>query len=178
MLSALAHGLAIVFFASLVIAASRWIYLRSRVLGVIVGLAVTLRIVSGLALFAISYYRVPIAESLQFPGGFWQPTLDAVGYFQLAAEAVTRGALYPLDHSVPSPVYVNTLASWMTLVGVSPVSGMFLNLCLYVAVAAAIVWAFSPVNDWRRDLPAIVGVSAYCDSGRCFTVWPRVVSTR
>ena len=161
MASTLGHVLAVAVFTSIVIVANQRIFSRSRVLGTIVAFTVLARLILGVALFGISYYQLPVAESLQLGGGFWQPALDSRTYFHHAAEAVTRQSLYPLDYAVPSPIYINVLACWMFLVGVSPLAGMFLNLCLYVTIVASVVWAFSPVNEWRRDLPAIVGVAAY-----------------
>ena len=144
-----------------IIAAYRWIRSRSAVVAAIVAATILGRLAFGLALFWVSYLNLPIARSLQVSGGFWQVALDATGYYQMAARAVDAGRLFPLDHSVPAPFFIDTLAVWMMAVGVSPAAGMFLNLLLYVTLAVMVVWSFAPVNDIRRDLPCIVGVAAY-----------------
>ena len=144
-----------------IIAAYRWIRARSAVVAAIVAATILGRLAFGLALFWVSYLNLPIARSLQVSGGFWQVALDATGYYQMAARAVDAGRLFPLDHSVPAPFFIDTLAVWMMAVGVSPAAGMFLNLLLYITLAVMVVWSFAPVNDIRRDLPCIVGVAAY-----------------
>src|SRR5207253_2604065 len=93
-------------------------------------------------------------------GGFWQLAADAQGYYQLAVRAIESGTL-AVDPSGPSPFFVRALAVWMSAVGISPAAGMFLNLVLYVALMYCVIRFFEPVNDWRRDLPCIVGVAAY-----------------
>lgn len=144
-----------------VLSGYRWIRRRSEALALVVAVAVLARAAAGLALFWVSYLGLPIARGLQVGNGFWQPALDATGYFQLASAAVAAGTLVPLDHSVPAPLYVDALALWMSAVGVSPAAGMFLNLCLYVMLAVLVVWCFEPLNDWRADLPCIIGLTAY-----------------
>lgn len=160
-LAQIAHLLAAAVAAGCILAGYRWIRSQSSALGMIVALAVLTRVACGLALFWISYLQLPIARGLQVPGGFWQVALDATGYYQFAAAAATRAALYPIDYVVPSPIFVNTLAVWMMAFGISPATGMFLNLCLYVGCALMLVWAFEPVNNARRDLPCIVALVAY-----------------
>jgi hypothetical protein len=157
----IAHAMVALACGWLVLAGCRWIRSRSAVLGTIVGVAIVTRLAIGLALFWISYLELPIFRSLQLGGGFWQIALDATGYYQMAARAADAGRLFPLDHAVPSPFFVDVLAAWMIAVGVSPAAGMFLNLCLYVLFALIMTWCFAPVNDWRQDLPCIVGVTAY-----------------
>jgi hypothetical protein len=157
----LIHLLATIAFGWLIVVACRWIRHRSAVVGAIVGATIIVRAAMGLALFWISYLEIPIFASLQMGGGFWLIAPDATGYYELAAGAADTGRLPSLNHAIPAPFFVDVLALWMRVVGVVPVAGMFLNLCLYVAFAAMVVWCFSPVNDWRRDLPCIVGVAAY-----------------
>jgi hypothetical protein len=155
------HACALLACIWVVLYGYHWIRARSVVLGGIVAIALAGRIAVGLALFAISYYHLPVARDLQVDGGFWEFAIDATGYFLAAAAAVESGQLLPLDHTVPSPFYVDLLALWMMLVGISPAAGLFLNLLLYLAIITLLVACFAPVNDWRRDLPCIVSVSAY-----------------
>ena len=155
----LGHAIAALSLGWLVLAAYRYVARRSKVMGAVVAIAIVLRAGLGVALFWISYLHLPIAQSLQVGGGFWQPALDATGYYQLAARAADAGTLF--NGSSASPFYVDTLALWMTMVGISPAAGMFLNLCLYAVLVVVIVWLFAPAGDWHRDLPCIVGVGAY-----------------
>jgi hypothetical protein len=155
------HVIASLVAGGLVLVAYRWIRRRSAVLGAIVATAILVRAALGLILFWSSYLTLPLLDSLQTAGGFWQIALDAEGYYQYATAAAEIGRFYPFNYGVPAPFYVNTLALWMMAVGVSPASAVFLNLCLYVVFVVLIVRAFAPANDWRRDLPCIVGVTAY-----------------
>jgi hypothetical protein len=159
--SRLGQGLAALAFAWAVFAGYRWIRRRSEVLGTVVAIAVITRLTTAVAMFWVSYLSLPLVESLQDFGGFWRIALDATGYYELAGAAVESGLFYSLDDPVPSPVYLNMLVVWMTAVGVSPASAAFLNLCLYMTLIVLMVRQFDPVNDWRRDLPCIVGVVAY-----------------
>jgi hypothetical protein len=139
----------------------RWIAVRSSVLGRIVGATIVLRLTLGVALFWISFLRLPFALSLQIPAGlgFWQGALDARGYYLTASDGAYNGWLYPLASEVPAPLFVNVLALWLMAVGESPAAGLFLNACLYVLVSVVAVRVFAPTNDWRRDLPCITFVA-------------------
>lgn len=161
LLSQSGHLIAALACGWLVLRGYQWSRRRSAVVGAIVAVAIIGRVSAGLALFWISFLRLPVAESLQMGNGFWLIAPDATGYYQMAVRVLDLGPPFPLDPAVPAPFFVKTLAAWMFVVGVSPASGMFLNLCLYVALVVTVVWCFSPVNDWRRDFPCIVGVAAY-----------------
>lgn len=155
------HVTAAILIALLVVMAYRAISRRSRVIATIVAAAIVIRAVLGMALFWISYLELPFARGQQAGNGFWTLAIDATTYFGHAASAAQSGALLPLDHLVPSPLFIDVLAMWMMLVGTSVASAIFLNLCLYVGLAFALVRTFAPRNDWRHDLPCIVGVSSY-----------------
>lgn len=161
------HLIALFVFGWLVVAGYRWIHRRSQILGFIVALGILGRLVVGLALFWISYLELPIAESLQAGGGFWQVAVDATRYYSDAISAIQTGVFSANYESFPSPLFVKVLAFWLLLVGISPASGLFLNVCVYSAVVFLIVKMYRPVNDWRRDLPCIVGVGAY-------SFWPAI----
>lgn len=159
MVLSIARVAAMLALGWLVLVGYRYVLARSTVIGRVLGVAIVVRTVLGVALFAISYLHLPIAESLQLGDGFWQPALDATGYYGRAATAADAGTLF--EGPSASPFYVDTLAVWMNVVGTSPAAGMFLNLCLYVAFMVSLVWFFRAVNDWRQDLPCIVVVTAY-----------------
>lgn len=157
----LPHLAATMGVAWFVLASYRYIRRRSSVLGAVVALAILTRAALGLGLFWTSYLGLPVAQSLQAGGGFWQFAPDGGGYYQMAESAARAWTLFPLDNSVPSPIYVNVLACWMMVCGISPAAGMLLNLFLYTALVLAIVRTSKPVNDWRADLPCLVTVAAY-----------------
>lgn len=159
--SQLGHTAAALCFGYPVFASYRWIRRQSALLGAVVAAAILVRLALGVSLFSISYFELPIAQSLQVKGGFWLPALDATGYFQMAAKVADTWTMAPVDGSVPSPFFVNALGVWMFAVGISPAAGVFFNLCLYVLLAVVVVRLFAPVNDWRRDLPCIVAIVAY-----------------
>ena len=150
---------AMLAFGWLLLVGHRYVRARSTVLGLVLGVGIVVRAALGVALFAVSYLHLPIAESLQLGDGFWQPALDAAGYYERAASAADAGTLF--EGPSAAPFYVDTLALWMNVVGVSPAAAIFLNLCLYVALMVSLVWFFRPVNEWRHDLPCIVAVIAY-----------------
>lgn len=155
------HVMAALAFGWLVLASYRYVQRRSTVVGAIFAIIILARVAMGLALFWISYLELPIAESLQLGGGFWHLFLDATGHYQSAAGAADGYELFGLEHAVPAPFFVNVLAVWMMAVGISPAASVFLNLCLYALLVVLIVKFFAPVNDWRLDLPCIIGVGAY-----------------
>ena len=143
-----------------VFAGYRQVRQRSEALGNILALGILARVALGLALFTISYGNLPIVRSLHTGDGFWELAVDARHYYNAAATALWTHSFAP-DPLAPSPFYVWVLTLWMLIVGVTPSIGMFLNLCLYVALAVLVTRAWSPVNDWRRDAPCIVLLAAY-----------------
>ena len=153
------HLLAAAVIGLTLVLAIRWIGTQSPVLRVIVVGGLVARAVLGLSLFWISYLRLPVLESLQFGNGFWTLMIDATGYYQVAADAVSQG-LSSIDPGSASPFYTRTLTVWMSIVGVAPPAGMYLNLCLYVWICALLVRLCRPLGDWRADLPLVLAVLA------------------
>ena len=74
------------------------------------------------------------------------------------ADQGVDGLLSPI--TVGSPAFVRILTLWLSVVGISPVSGLLMNLCLYVAACALFVWLYDPSDDWRQDLPLVFGLCA------------------
>jgi hypothetical protein len=148
------HIIAALICGLYIFAVYRAVFRRSKAIGTVLALGILTRVLIGLSLFWISYLQLPIAKSLQGSPGFWALAGDAERYYDLALG--TR-----IETPVPSPAFVNSLVLWMRIVGVSPMSAMFLNLCLYVTLVLAMVLVFKPKNIWRRDLPCLVGVAAY-----------------
>jgi hypothetical protein len=127
---------------------------RSSVLGAIVAAGLLVRTVLGVALFAISFYGLPIFRSMQLGGGFWTLALDARTYFHLATAATAAG-LSSVQAGSPSPGYVRALTVWLDLFGVSPASGILLNFGCYVLVALIILRASSSVTMATIALSAV-----------------------
>jgi hypothetical protein len=114
-------------------------------LATILALGILIRTLLGAALFLISYYQLPVFRSMQLGGGFWTLALDARSYFHMAASAVASG-LSSIPAGSPSPGYVRALTVWLELFGVSPASGILLNLGCYVIVALIVVEASASVT--------------------------------
>jgi hypothetical protein len=152
---AIACGIGVLLFRTY-----RWIYAQSKVLGVVVGAGIILRAVIGLSLFWISFLNMPVLRTLHLGDGFWALMGDARGYYRYAVTAVEVG-MYTVGPGFSSPLFTKTLAVWMHLVGISPAAGLMLNVSLYTALAALITWIFKPRNEWRADLPCIVGVGGF-----------------
>lgn len=148
-------------FAWLVFLGYRWIRSRSVVLGHIVAVGILARATVGLILFVIAYLHLPVAESLQMGNGFWTIFFDATQYYGFAQRVMETGLFETNYHGFPSPAFVKVLAIWMWMVGASPASGLFLNVCVYVLFSILLVKVFEPVNEWRRDLPCVVAVGLY-----------------
>jgi hypothetical protein len=144
----------------LLVLAYRWIRARSSLIGSIMAAGLLVRSLLGLALFWVSYLHLPVLRSLQVGNGFWALTPDAKGYYDYAAAGADAG-VWGMNPGDASPFFVETLAAWMRLVGVSPAAGLFLNLSAYTALCVLVVRVFEPRNDWRADLPCAVGVATF-----------------
>ena len=132
----------------------------SSVAGTMLAAGILVRVLIGLGLFWTSYLDVQQFDSLHSGDGFWVLMVDARGYYNSAATAVERG-FDTISPGSASPFYVKTLAVWMHIVGISPAVGLYLNLCLYVGLVTVLIRAYKPVNEWRRDLPLLVGIGAF-----------------
>lgn len=141
------------------LAAYRWFHRRSVLLAWIVALGILARAIAGLALFWVSYLRLPFLTSLQMGDGFWTLMMDARSYYFWAREAIDDG-LPVIVPSAPSPFFTKTLAVWMRIVGVSGAAGLLLNILLYTVTCVLLARAYRPVGRWRDDLPLLVSVGA------------------
>jgi hypothetical protein len=121
-----------------------WSWRRARPgvdVAVIVGIALAVRGILGAALFWVSYLELPIARSLQLGNGFWFIAWDGLDYFRYADAAVAEGlpGILGLDTSLPSPMYIRTLAFVMYIVGRVPSAALLMNLLAFLGLCAAIV---------------------------------------
>ncbi len=152
-LSALGIGLCLLWMF-------RWMRARSARGAQIFAAGLLLRAGLGVALFWISWLDLAFLRDLHMGNGFWILASDAPRYMGAASRAALEGfaAIKPGE---ASPAYVATVALWMRLVGVSPFSGMYLNLVVYSALCTSLVALWRPKNDWRADLPLLVLLGAF-----------------
>src|SRR3954454_24634603 len=80
--------------------------------GWIVGAGFILRAFAAQMLFWVSYLRLPVARQLQDGDGFWKWAVDSEVYFQYSQALLVKGwhAVVLVDRSLPSPVFLQTLA--------------------------------------------------------------------
>ena len=105
-----------------------------------VQVGVLLRLWGGLALFVISYLKLPVLRSLYLGDGFWQDLApDARSYFWGATIAAEEG-FHTVAAWSPSPAFVKVLALWMRMVGTSPASAVLLNACAATSELLACLW--------------------------------------
>jgi hypothetical protein len=106
-------------------------------------------------LFLVSYFDLPLLESLHSGDGFWDLAPDARLYYRIALPGVEHG-FWTIPARAPSPAFIATLSAWMWLVGVSPASGALLNLACYVLTCFLLVRILA-----RDRTAALVGVAAF-----------------
>jgi hypothetical protein len=135
---------------------------RSISLAGIFAAGILARTATGLLLYCVSYFELPFARSLQLGDGFWTLAEDGKTYYWFAATAASTVGPFDADYSaVLSPFYTMVLAVWLSVVGSSPMAGLFLNLCLYALIAFVMVRICQPTGEWRRDVPGLIGLGAY-----------------
>ena len=128
-----------------VIAACRWIYARSPLFGVIVACGLALRLLSGGAMFALSYWESPFLAEAHSGGGFWELAPDARVYYTLASTAADRG-ISSIPPGSPSPFYVTVLGLWLAASGTSVLNAVLFNALSYVVACLVIVAGIAPVQ--------------------------------
>jgi hypothetical protein len=138
-------------------------------MGAVVAGGVLLRAAIGATLFWISYLDLPVLSSLHSGDGFWQLAPDARSYHHTAERAVREG-WHVIASSSPSPTFTRLLAAWMWLVGVSPASGLFLNLLLFTASSWLVVRVFRPASENRFALILLLGAYSYLPAAVLFSV--------
>jgi hypothetical protein len=106
-----------------------------------------LRAVAGIALFWISYLRLPVMASHYLGGGFWVFALDSQYYMPLARAAASQGllAIVTLDRGAwPSVSFLQILCLAQTLFGYVTSVGLLLNCACFLGGALALVrWSAS-----------------------------------
>lgn len=132
---------------------------ESRAVFTIVTAGFAARALAGVALFWISYLRLPILRSLQFGRGLWFFALDANGYLQAAAWYGSRGlvAMSNIPQRVPSPSFVRLVAVAMVPFGTAASIAILLNCAAYLCMAALITKVFA--RGISRQEPKLVALS-------------------
>ncbi len=114
-----------------------WLRRASTLQARLFAAGIILRIVAGVALFAVSKFELPLLTAHQSGNGFWNFAIDARTYFDQASLAATNG-LSSISNTAASPMYLRVLAAWMKLVGVTPLSAVSLNVVCYLLLVTLI----------------------------------------
>lgn len=111
-----------------------------RIPALIVGLGFSVRALLSVALFWISYLRLPLGRSLQLSPGFWFYGLDAEFYFGYALNTVRNGPLGILHVSLSYPArgFVQLITLFVQLFGPVPSIGILLNCFTYLGICLLI----------------------------------------
>lgn len=119
----------------------RCLALRDRTAGLIIGAGFILRALSAQVLFWVSYLHLPIARDLQLGDGFWKFAIDGEVYFGAVRTMLREGwhAVVLVDRTLPSPVFLQSLAGFVFLFGGIASVGALLNLFAYLGGCAAIL---------------------------------------
>jgi hypothetical protein len=136
-----------------------------RIAQVIVVVGVLLRLGAGIGLFLTSYHDVEWLRHARVGGGFWEP--DALTYYTRAAEA-SRDGLQVISTDEASPTYVKALALSMDVLGISPLTGVYLNVVCYVAIGVLLVAAAGSIADGARRTATRLMLA-------CFTLSPALI---
>jgi hypothetical protein len=154
------HVLVDLVVSAAVFAECLWVARKSRTLGAIVALGVELRVASGVALFAISYFDLGILRGLHSGGGFWALAIDAHTYYTFAADAAAT-SLWHLTWAVPSPSYVTFLALWLRGTGASVLAAILFNIVCYGVTVAALVAGVDHDDRQSRFAAPVIVLSAF-----------------
>ena len=125
------------------LAVFRWIWAKSRRIGLMVGAGLLLRMIGGISAFSISYFDLPVLRGLHTGGGFWALALDSQLYYRIASMAAATSP-FSIGADTSSPGYTIPLAMWLTGTGISVLSAILFNTACYLATAAVLV------TGWRE----------------------------
>lgn len=111
-----------------------------RLPALIVGLGFSARALLSVALFWVSYLRLPFGRSLQLGPGFWFYGLDAEFYFGYALETLRGGplAILHVSPSYPARGFVQLITLFLQLFGPVPSVGILLNCATYLGICLLI----------------------------------------
>jgi hypothetical protein len=161
-------ALTIVVIRTLLAAAAGWILWkvwrhfarRDAAVGRIVGAGLILRAFGAQLLFWLSYFHLPVARTLQDGDGFWKFAIDSRLYFAHSQFLLEKGwyAVVAVDRSLPSPVFLQSLAVFLFLFGVVETVGALLNLLAYCACCEAVMRIGGLEGVSRR--PTLIALAA------------------
>jgi len=132
-----------------------------RVAGLLVGLGLLIRAVIAQVLFWISHLHLPFGRSFQEGDGFWIFAHDGTIYYGWARWVIEHGwmALVVVEKRLPSPVYVQVLATFLVFCGGAASVAALLNLFAFLGVCAAIL-RLGRTPDGRITRPAMIALAA------------------
>ncbi len=133
---------------------------RDSAAGRIVGVGLILRAFSAQGLFWASYLSLPIGRRMQDGDGFWKFAIDSKVYFRYSRSLLGKGLhdLLLADRSLPSPVYLQSLAVFLLLFGVVVSVGALLNLFAFWACCEAVLLLGRLEGPSR--LPTLIALAA------------------
>jgi hypothetical protein len=155
--------------AAAVLTFVRMVRRQDAALGGIVAAGVLVRAAVGAFLFWTSYLSLPFFAHLQLGDGFWQLAPDARSYYRTATRALSDGWTH-INATSPSPTFLRLLAGWMWAVGVSPASGLLLNVALYASSAWLAVRVFRPRIGDSRPLKIFLVAYSFSPAAVLFSV--------
>ena len=149
-----AAGVALFFLWRRYVKPTRW--------GWIVTLGFLVRAYAGLALFWVSWLKLPFARGMQAGAGLWFFAVDGRTYFRHAFHAAQGGleGILAYDRGAPSVAYVQLLAVFTLLFGHVASVALLLNLFAYLGIGAVILrWISRTDVDDRIGPLALAAVS-------------------
>ena len=132
---------------------------RHRLMAAIVTAGFLIRATTALALFWVSYLRLPLAPSLQLGNGFWFFGLDGLGFFNFAVAFVEKGAraVILIDKTTVSYFYVQILSIAVAALGAQAAVSILLNSFAYLGTCALILRWNS--DGKRRNEAAVIALT-------------------
>lgn len=117
-----------------------------------------IRALLGVALFFISWLELPVARSLQQPGGLWFYAMDAARYMGEAAVAASGGfhGIVALQRLPPSAFFVQILAVAIRLLGDVASIALLLNALAYLGACAAVVATAQRIGASQRATALVI----------------------
>lgn len=129
-----------------------------------------LRALGGATLFLISYFSLPVFESLQLGDGFWFYALDGTSYYRTAAEAARNGVdgILGLDRAGSSVTYTQVLSSAILLFGWTPAAGILVNVAAFLGCA----WLIGRWGGSGRGAALALAAIAFSPTGILWSTQP------
>ncbi|HEX9368805.1 MAG TPA: hypothetical protein VF921_19400 [Vicinamibacterales bacterium] len=140
----------------------------------IVGLGFLVRAIPGIALYWISFLRLPVGRAYQMGNGYWFFGGDGIAYLEPAIAAAQHGigAILSLNTAYGSPFFSKVLGMMILAFGSATSIGLLLNLFAYLAFCAILLrFPDRTGADPRACAVALVAVS-FCPSWILWSLQP------